>query len=102
MSEPTMRERSAVAARGVLIGPVGPRALTILSQGGRVAMTSREAQDVADAVLAVIADVDGIAGVLRDVRCIEDAGNQGILREPKRREARLIAQALAAYLRAES
>lgn len=35
-----------------------------------------------------------VAGVLRDVRCIEDEGNQRILREPRMREARLIARAV--------
>lgn len=42
--------------------------------------------------------VTRIAEHLRDVRCIEDAWNQNILREPKAREARMIARTLAAWI----
>ena len=69
MSEPmtadlTPLERVARAIQSVPVGPLGPNALAIVSQGGSTHLTSREAQDMADAALAAIADDPGLVEVL--------------------------------------
>ena len=60
----TPRERVTRAIRSVPVGPLGPNALAIVNQGGSTHLTSREAQGMADAALAALADGPGLAEVL--------------------------------------
>lgn len=61
----TPRETVARAIRSVAVGPLGPNASAIVSQGGSVYLTPREAQDMADAALTALADRPGLVEVLR-------------------------------------
>lgn len=58
-------ETVARAIRSVTVGPLGSNAFAIVSQGGSVYLTSREAQDMADAALTALADHPGLVEVLR-------------------------------------
>ena len=60
----TPRERVARAILTVPVGPLGPNALATVNQGGSTYLTSREAQDMADAALAALADHPGLVEVL--------------------------------------